>query len=167
MPLKGILEAVFDYDGIHDKWMEYLSAHPDSGTRQQMEKLCELFSPLDKDYHPNLPVGYTPLIECPNLRLKPLSEFDGVNQRLIQGSCVLSDGRKQASGIREILRLPQAAASSLAALSSAGLKAVILLQPMLRMQNWYRSDSRRWNNMQLGTYDDACQPWTNAAITNA
>jgi len=130
MPLKGILEAVFDYDGIHDKWMEYLSAHPDSGTRQQMEKLCELFSPLDKDYHPNLPVGYTPLIECPNLSAETLYlKFDGVNPSASfkDRASFLMVAEARRLGIREIVTASTGnAASSLAAIcAAAGLTAVI------------------------------------------
>lgn len=130
MPLKGILEAVFDYDGIKSGWMEYLSAFPNAGAQQQMEKLCELFCPLEKEYFPPLPVGYTPLIECANFAAETLYlKFDGVNPSgsFKDRASFLMVAEANRLGIREIVAASTGnAASSLAAIcAAAGLQAVI------------------------------------------
>jgi hypothetical protein len=46
MPLKGILEAIFDYDAIKQTWDEFLNAFPEASEQQKMDELCDLFSPL-------------------------------------------------------------------------------------------------------------------------
>ncbi|HOA28958.1 MAG: pyridoxal-phosphate dependent enzyme [Candidatus Cloacimonetes bacterium] len=161
MPLKGILEAVFDYDGIKSGWMEYLSAFPNAGAQQQMEKLCELFCPLEKEYFPPLPVGYTPLIECANFAAETLYlKFDGVNPSgsFKDRASFLMVAEANRLGIREIVAASTGnAASSLAAIcAAAGLQAVIftpaaapeakLVQIRIHGAELHRVD---------GTYDDA------------
>ena len=161
MPLKGILEAVFDYDGIKSGWMEYLSAFPHAGAQQRMEKLCELFCPLEKEYFPPLPVGCTPLIECANFAAETLYlKFDGVNPSgsFKDRASFLMVAEANRLGIREIVAASTGnAASSLAAIcAAAGLKAVIftpatapeakLVQIRIHGAELHRVD---------GTYDDA------------
>ena len=48
IPLLGVLEAVFDYDAIH---RAFDRANPD----------WNLFCPVEKEFHPPIPVGNTPL----------------------------------------------------------------------------------------------------------
>lgn len=161
MPLKGILEAVFDYEGIRRAWDEYLSAFPEACEQQKMEELCELFSPVAKEHYPNLPVGYTPLIECANLVAEPLYlKFDGVNP---SGSfkdrashLVVAEAKRL--GIREIVAASTGnAASSLAAIcASAGIRAVIFTPakaPIAKLVQ-IRIHGAELHKVD-GTYDDA------------
>ena len=80
MPLLGILECVFDYAQIAVAWEEFSIAFPDANPTQKIEELCELFSPVDKEYYTNLPVGNTPLICSQSLVGETLYlKCDGVN----------------------------------------------------------------------------------------
>ncbi len=54
IPLLGVLEAVFDYDGIRDAFDR---AHPD----------WNLFCPVEPRFHPPIPVGNTPLARVDRL----------------------------------------------------------------------------------------------------
>ena len=47
MPLPGILECVYDYEGIARAWAEFNIAFPDAHEAKRMEELCEIFSPVD------------------------------------------------------------------------------------------------------------------------
>lgn len=161
MPLKGILEAVFDYAAIKKAWEAFLSAFPDAGERKKMEELCELFSPLDKEHYPNLPVGYTPLIECTNLVAEPLFlKFDGLNPSgsLKDRASQLVVAEAKRLGIREIVTASTGnAASSLAALcAAAGIKAVIFTPAQAPVAKLVQI---RIHGAELhkvdGTYDDA------------
>lgn len=161
IPLQGILAAVFDYEAIRKTWEEFNSAFSEAGPQQKMEELCELFSPLDKAYFPNLPVGYSPLIQCTNLLAEPLYlKFDGLNPsgsfKDRASQLVVAEAKRL--GIREIVTASTGnAASSLAAVcAAAGLKAVIfspakapvakLVQILVHGAELHKVD---------GTYDDA------------
>jgi threonine synthase len=161
MPLKGILEAIFDYDAIKQTWDEFLNAFPEASEQQKMDELCDLFSPLDRDYYPNLPVGNTPLIECANLLAEPLYlKFDGVNPSgsfKDRASCLVVAEAKRL-GIREIVTASTGnAASSLAALcAAAGLKAIIFTPakaPVAKLVQ-IRVHGAELHKVE-GSYDDA------------
>ena len=57
MPLVGVLEAVFDYEGIRKA---FDPIHPD----------WNLFCPVEPEFHPSLPVGNTPLARVDRLGLE-------------------------------------------------------------------------------------------------
>jgi threonine synthase len=120
MPLKGVLEAIFDYEAIAEKW----KTKPD----------IELFSAVESVYYPELPVGNTPLFRSFRLAdavglLDVLIKNDGLNP---SGS--LKD-RASHLMVAEAIRLKEKkvvtastgnAACALSALcASAGLEAVI------------------------------------------
>ncbi|MDD4034146.1 MAG: threonine synthase [Candidatus Cloacimonetes bacterium] len=161
MPLKGILEAIFDYDAIKHTWDEFLNAFPEASEQQKMDELCDLFSPLNRDYYPNLPVGNTPLIECANLLAEPLYlKFDGVNPsgsfKDRASSLVVAEAKRL--GIREIVTASTGnAASSLAALcAAAGLKAIIFTPakaPVAKLVQ-IRVHGAELHKVE-GSYDDA------------
>jgi threonine synthase len=161
MPLKGILEAVFDYEGIRAAWEEYLSVFSEACEQQKMEELCELFSPVEKEYYPNLPVGCTPLIQCTNLVAEPLYlKFDGVNPSgsFKDRASHLMVAEAKRLGIREIVAASTGnAASSLAALcAAAGLRAVIYTPakaPLAKLVQ-IRIHGAKLHKVE-GTYDDA------------
>lgn len=161
MPLLGILECVFDYAQIAVAWEEFSIAFPSANPTQKIEELCELFSPLDKEYYPNLPVGNTPLICSQSLVGETLYlKFDGVNPsgsyKDRASSLVVAEAKRL--GIKEIVTASTGnAAASLAALcAAAGIKAVIfapatappakLIQIKIHKAELHLVD---------GTYDDA------------
>lgn len=57
IPLKGVLEAVFDYESIR---RSFDPAHPD----------WDLFCAVEREFHPPLPVGNTPLMRVDRLGAK-------------------------------------------------------------------------------------------------
>ncbi len=130
MPLRGILECEYEYEAIARAWADLQRAFPDAHERKKMEELCELFSPVDKEYYPNLPVGCSPLLSTQSLSGELLHlKFDGLNP---SGSykdrashLVVAEAKRL--GVREIVTASTGnAASSLAAMcAAAGLKAVI------------------------------------------
>jgi threonine synthase len=130
MPLRGILECEYEYEAIAWAWADLQRAFPDAHERKKMEELCELFSPVDKEYYPNLPVGCSPLLSTQSLSGELLHlKFDGLNP---SGSykdrashLVVAEAKRL--GVREIVTASTGnAASSLAAMcAAAGLKAVI------------------------------------------
>ncbi|MDI3503556.1 MAG: threonine synthase [Candidatus Cloacimonadota bacterium] len=129
-PLPGILECVFDYSQIAKAWHKYGVAFPDASPTQKMEELCELFSPVSKEYYPNLPVGNTPLICSQSLVGETLFlKFDGLcpsgSYKDRASQLVVAEAKRL--GIKEIVTASTGnAASSLAALCAAtGIKAVI------------------------------------------
>jgi threonine synthase len=120
IPLKGALEAIFDYEAIAAGWKQ----SPDP----------ELFSAVEPLYYPELPVGNTPLFRSNRLALEigladVLIKNDGLNP---SGS--LKD-RASHLMVAEAIRLKEKkvvtastgnAACALSALcASAGLEAVI------------------------------------------
>lgn len=120
MPLTGVLEAVFDYAAIAEKWKQ----DPD----------IDLFSAVEPEYYPELPVGNTPMFRSSRLAdkiglLDVLIKNDGLNP---SGS--LKD-RASHLMVAEAVRLKEPkvvtastgnAACALSALcASAGLEAVI------------------------------------------
>lgn len=111
MPLKGVLEAVFDYKKIAGKW----KAKPDP----------LLFSAIDPKFYPPMPVGNTPLYKLSNLMLKLDSHNPSGSYKDRASQLVVADAIRK--GINEIVAASTGnAASSLACLAaSAGKKAVI------------------------------------------
>ena len=120
MPLLGVLEAIFDYAAIAEKWKQ----NPD----------IDLFTAVEPEFYPELPVGNTPLFRSPRLAsaiglLDVLIKNDGLNP---SGS--LKD-RASHLMVAEAIRLKEKkvvtastgnAACALSALcASAGLEAVI------------------------------------------
>jgi len=129
-PLPGILECRYDFPAIAQSWAEFLKENPNAGIHRRMHELCRIFSPVDPEFYPNLPVGDSPLISGSGLTAEDLYlKFDGTNP---SGSykdrashLVVAEARRR--GIKEIVTASTGnAASSLAALcASAGIKAVI------------------------------------------
>ncbi len=119
MPLKGVLEAVFDYKKIAQSWKR----KPD----------LRLFSAVDTKFYPPLPVGNTPLYRPrisgafphPNLLLKLDSQNPSGSFKDRASQLVVADAVQK--GIDEIVAASTGnAASSLACLAaSVGKKAVI------------------------------------------
>lgn len=157
MPLKGILEALFDYAAIAATWQNEQSACQ----QENMHRLCDLLSPVDKEYYPNLPVGYTPLIESRALAGEPLQlKFDGVNP---SGSykdrashLVVAEARRL--GIKQIVcaSTGNAACSTAALCAAAGLDAVIFAPqsaPAAKLVQ-IRVHGAMLHKVE-GTYDDA------------
>lgn len=122
MPLIGVLEAIFDYETIGQKWRE----NPD----------IDLFSAVEPEFYPELLVGNTPLFRSQRLAeavglLDVLIKYDGLNP---SGS--LKD-RASHLMVAEAIRLKEKkvvtastgnAACALSALcASAGLEAVIFV----------------------------------------
>jgi len=119
MPLKGVLEAVFDYEKIARKW----KIKPD----------ILLFSAADPKFYPPMPVGNTPLykpsnpptFQPSNLVLKLDSHNPSGSYKDRASQLVVADATQK--GINEIVAASTGnAASSLACLAaSSGKKAVI------------------------------------------
>lgn len=119
MPLKGVLEAVFDYKKIARSW----ARKPD----------IRLFSAVDPKFYPPLPVGNTPLykpaslssLQSSNLSLKLDSQNPSGSFKDRASQLVVADAVQK--GINEIVAASTGnAASSLACLAaSVGKKAVI------------------------------------------
>ncbi len=156
MPLKGVLEAVFDYEEIGRKW------------KQKPEPL--LFSAVNHEFYPPLPVGNTPFfkVSIPGLKSGgtassdyPIGiKFDGLNPsgsyKDRASQLVVADALQK--GITEIVTASTGnAACSLACLgASAGLKVVIfapqsappakLIQIQVHNAELHKVD---------GSYDDA------------
>jgi len=120
MPLTGVLEAIFDYKAIAEHW----KTNPD----------IELFSAVEPEFYPELPVGNTPFF-----RSARLAEAIGLMDVLIKNDGLNPSGslKDRASHlmVAEAIRLKEKkivtastgnAACALAALcASAGLEAVI------------------------------------------
>lgn len=161
IPLHGILECVFDYAKIGKAWKEFSIAFPGASPARKMQELCELFSPLEREYYPNFPVGNTPLICSYSLVGEGLYlKFDGVNPsgsyKDRASSLVVAEAKRL--GIKEIVTASTGnAAASLAALcAAAGLKAVIFApakapQAKLAQIKVYKAQV----NLVEGGYDDA------------
>lgn len=120
IPLPGVLEAMFDYDTIGREWQR---------TPDPM-----LFSALDLQYYPPLPVGNTPLIDAATLGteigVKNLwIKFDGLNPSgsYKDRASQLMVAEANRLGMEEIACASTGnAACSLACMcASAGKKAVI------------------------------------------
>jgi threonine synthase len=151
MPLLGVLEAFFDYEAIKQKWQE----NPD----------IDLFSAVESQYYPDLPVGNTPLF-----RSQRLAEAVGLLDVLIKNDGLNPSGslKDRASHlmVAEAIRLKENkvvtastgnAACALSALcASAGLKAVIFAP---RSAPAAKLIQIKVHGAQLipvdGTYDDA------------
>lgn len=130
IPLPGILECVFDYASIAQAWADFIKENPDAGIERRIHKLCEIFSPVDLEHYPNLPVGNSPLIPGTGLGIKNLYlKFDGLNPSgsFKDRASALMVAEAKRRGIKEIVTASTGnAASSLAALCAAsGIKAVI------------------------------------------
>jgi len=156
IPLKGVLEAVFDYEEIGRRW------------KQKPDPL--LFSAVNPKFYPPLPVGNTPFfrVRVPGLKSGetvssdyPVGiKFDGLNPsgsyKDRASQLVVADALQK--GIKEIVTASTGnAACSLACLgASAGLKVVIfapqnappakLIQIQVHNAELHKVD---------GSYDDA------------
>lgn len=161
IPLLGILECDYDYPAIVREWEEFNVAFPDAHQCKKMDELCHIFSPIEKEYYPNLPVGRTPLVSTQSLSADMLYlKFDGVNPsgsfKDRASQLVVAEARRL--GIREIVTASTGnAASSLAAIcASAGLKAVIFAPAKAPKAKLVQI---RIHGAELhlvdGTYDDA------------
>ena len=122
-PLKGVLEAVLDYDAIAEAW-----AATGSDIR--------LFSPVNAAYYPDLPVGWTPFFKseklCAAMGLSHLwIKNDGLNPSgsLKDRASQLVVAHARQLGIRQIAAASTGnAASALSALcASAGLEAIVFV----------------------------------------
>ncbi len=151
IPLKGVLEAIFDYAAIAEQWK----------TNPSME----LFSAVEQEFYPELPVGYTPLFRSNRLAqaiglMDILLKNDGLNP---SGS--LKD-RASFLMVAEAIRLKETkivtastgnAASALAAIcASAGIEAVIFVPksaPPAKLAQIRIHGAKLI--MVDGTYDDA------------
>ncbi|MCB5262111.1 MAG: pyridoxal-phosphate dependent enzyme [Candidatus Cloacimonetes bacterium] len=161
MPLPGILECVFDYARIAIAWQEFCIAFPSANPSQKIEELCELFSPLNKEYYPNLPVGNTPLICSQSLVGESLYlKFDGVNPsgsyKDRASNLVVAEAKRL--GIKEIVTASTGnAAASLAALcAAAGIKAVIFAPAKAPPAKLVQIKIHKAElHLVEGTYDDA------------
>jgi threonine synthase len=160
MPLKGVLEAWFDYLSIGVE-AEKVNDPADLG----MNFLLEYFSPLDMEFYPPIPVGRTPLFYPPRLAGELGMEYlflknDGLNPSgsLKDRASQLVVAEANRLGIDEIVCASTGnAASSLACVcAAAGKKAVIfapakapsakLTQILVHGAELHKVD---------GTYDDA------------
>ncbi len=121
-PLAGVLETRYDYDTIGREWKK----RPD----------IELFSPVEKKYYPELPVGNTPFYR--SLRLKHYFagaaiwlKNDGLNPSgsLKDRASHLLVAEARRAGYDKIVTASTGnAASALAAMAAAqGLRAVIFV----------------------------------------
>jgi threonine synthase len=151
MPLKGVLEAIFDYDTIGRLWQ----GNPD----------IELFSAVENKFYPELPVGNTPFY-----RSNRLARAIGMNDVLIKNDGLNPSGslKDRASHlmVAEAIRFGEKkvvtastgnAASALAAMcASAGLEAVIFVPksaPPAKLAQIRIHGAKLI--MVDGTYDDA------------
>ncbi len=155
IPLPGVLETILDYDGLR-------SAMSDN---MDYQSFMDCFSPVDREFYPDLPVGNTPLfnphrlssaLEMPSLWIK----FDGLNPSgsLKDRASYLMVAEANRLGIKEIVCASTGnAACSLSALcAAAGLKAVIFAPakaPVAKLTQIkiHGADLHKVD----GTYDDA------------
>ncbi len=152
MPLKGVLEAVFDYEAIAKAWKE----KPDP----------LLFSAVDPKFYPPIPVGGTAFFSptllqtrCPQLRnvrikndgLNPSGSYKDRASQLVVADAV-------QKGIAEIVCASTGnAASSLACIAaSVGKQAVIFAPKSAPPAKLIQIQVHRATlNKVDGTYDDA------------
>jgi threonine synthase len=150
MPLKGVLEAVFDYKKIARKW----KTKPDP----------LLLSAVDPKFYPPLPVGNTPLyrpsnhptFKPSNLLLKLDSHNPSGSYKDRASQLVVADATQK--GINEIVAASTGnAASSLACLAaSAGKKAVIFAPESAPPAKLIQIQAHGATlNKVKGSYDDA------------
>lgn len=151
MPLKGVLEAIFDYEAIAKQW----ASNPD----------IDLFSAVEPEFYPELPVGNTPFFRSNRLAqsiglMDVLIKNDGLNP-----TASLKD-RASFLMVAEAIRLKEKrivtastgnAAVALSALcASAGIEAVIFVPKTAPPA---KLTQIRVHGAQLimvdGTYDDA------------
>jgi threonine synthase len=151
MPLLGVLEAIFNYPAIREAWLQ----QPD----------IRLFSAVNPQFYPPIPVGDTPLFMAPRL-----AESIGLPQLWIKNDALNPSGsyKDRASqivvadavqkGVEEIVAASTGnAASSLACIAaSVGKKAVIFAPesapPAKLIQ--IQVHGAKLNKVK-GTYDDA------------
>ncbi len=151
IPLPGVLEAVFDYAQIGLEWKQRTS--------------LELFSALELEFYPPLPVGNTPLFQAgrlgrdlglPNLYIKN----DGLNPSgsLKDRASLLVVAEANRLGIKDIVCASTGnAASSLACLCASAGKTAVIFAPASAPAA--KLAQIRVHGAQLhlvdGTYDDA------------
>lgn len=151
MPLQGVLEVIYDYEGI--------KAH------LEILDLITLLSPVSREYYPSLPIGDTPFFPAESLANKlnlPITyiKFDGISLSgsLKDRASYLMVAEANRLNIKEIVCASTGnAACSLAAIcAAADIKAVIftpksapiakLTQILIHGAELHKVD---------GTYDDA------------
>lgn len=151
IPLPGVLEAVFDYPALREAWQD----KPQPG----------LFSVLDAQYYPPLPVGNTPLfraerlaanLKLPNLYIKNDSLNPSGSFKDRASELVVADAIRL--GMEEIVCASTGnAASSLACMSAAAGKKAVIFAPAKAPAA--KLAQIRIHGAELhaveGTYDDA------------
>ncbi len=163
MPLLGVLEAMFDYAAIHKAWLQ--------------EQDVRLFSAVNPQFYPPIPVGNTPYFKAPRL-----CESLGIEQLWIKNDALNPSGsyKDRASqivvadavqkGVEEIVAASTGnAASSLACIAaSVGKKAVIFAPesapPAKLIQ--IQVHGAKLNKVK-GTYDDAFKAALEYSATHA
>lgn len=120
--MEGVLETLFHYDKIAIEWQR----HPD----------IDIFSPVDREYYPEIPVGNTPFYHSPRLSESFTGSDIWLKNDALNPSGSLKDRASQLL-VAEALRTGNDtvvtastgnAASALAAMCAAqGLKAVIFV----------------------------------------
>ena len=132
IPLKGVLLADFDYDGI--KKMFY-SGKPD----------LDFFSAIESKYFPNFPVGNTPFFKSENLgkslgfedlwiKNDSLNPTGSLKDRA--SFAVVADANRIGEKIIVTASTGNAASALAAVCAAAGKKAVIFVQNLLHVQRF-------------------------------
>jgi len=133
IPLPGILEAIFDYPEIAKAWADFLKENPDAEIEARIRKLAMIFSPVDMEHYPNLPVGNSPLISGTGLGINNLYlKFDGQNPSgsFKDRASALMVAEAKRRGIKEIVTASTGnAASSLAALCASSAISAVIFAP--------------------------------------
>jgi len=127
------LEAIFDYPEIAKAWADFLKENPDAEIEARIRKLAMIFSPVDMEHYPNLPVGNSPLISGTGLGINNLYlKFDGQNPSgsFKDRASALMVAEAKRRGIKEIVTASTGnAASSLAALCASSAISAVIFAP--------------------------------------
>ncbi len=154
-PLPGVLEAVFDYDSIGLAARELISS--EAG----IQEFIDLFSAVESDFYPPLPVGLTPFYSAEGLSHENLwLKNDALNPSgsFKDRASILMVAEAKRLGIKEIVCASTGnAASSLAACAaSAGFKAVIFAPASAPLAKLVQIKVYGAELHEVaGTYDDA------------
>lgn len=155
MPLKGVLEACFDYSQIGIAARDLL--HSEAG----LQEFLDLFSAVEPEFYPPLGVGHTPFYHAEGLPLPNLwIKNDSLNPSgsLKDRASFLMVAEAKRLGIKEIVCASTGnAASSLAAIcASAGIKAVIFAPASAPLAKLVQIQIHGAELHKIaGTYDDA------------
>jgi len=151
MPLLGVLEAIFDYAAIAERW----KTQPD----------IELFSAVDPRYYPELPVGNTPFYHSQRLSLAIRQLNVWIKNDSLNPSASLKD-RASHLMVAEAIRLKQkqvvtastgnAAVALAACCAAAGLEAIIFVPKTSPLAKRTQIMVHGAKLIKVdGTYDDA------------